>query len=184
MGNLTLVTGGVRSGKSSWTLKQAGLLSAAHKIFIATAEPFDDEMRARISDHQIERGKEWETVEAPLDLPGAVRALGNDTTAIIDCCTVWLGNIWHRTSGDDQKMMDAVDDLLTALREFKERSGGTLYMVTNEVGWGIVPPEPDTRRYRDVIGKLNQLVASEADEVYMCVAGIAVSIKKSHSRSI
>lgn len=182
MGTLTLVTGGVRSGKSSWALQQGNLLSASEKVFIATAEPFDQEMCKRIADHRLERGENWKTVEAPLRPGDAVRGVGNDSVVIIDCCTVWIGNVWHKSSGNEDSMNAAAEDLLSAVREWRQRSHGALFVVSNEVGWGIVPPDPQTRRYRDIIGKLNQRFAREADEVYLCVAGIAVPIKKNNGR--
>ncbi|NLE01533.1 MAG: bifunctional adenosylcobinamide kinase/adenosylcobinamide-phosphate guanylyltransferase [Fibrobacter sp.] len=177
MGKLVLITGGVRSGKSSWALAEANKLSSDNKIFIATALPFDDEMRLRIDNHQKERGKEWQTVEAPENLAEVITIVDPEAIIVVDCCTVWLGNIWHRYSADVNEMGNATDELLNALRSWQERSRGVLFVISNEVGLGIVPHDAGIRLYRDTIGLLNQRIARIADEVYLCVSGIAVPVK-------
>lgn len=177
MGKIVLVTGGVRSGKSSWALEQANSNLLANKVFIATAEPFDDEMQLRITNHRNERGAGWSTLEEPENLAAAVNSLKDNSVAVIDCCTVWLGNIWHSSDSDPDTLTSKVDSFLDSLCSWKSRAEGVLYIVSNEVGWGIVPLDESVRRYRDTIGKLNQNIARIADNVYLCVAGIAVSIK-------
>ena len=153
---------------------QQNLLSASEKVFIATANL---STRRCLAYRRSSPG----TRKAGLlrhRSQGAVRGVGNDSVVIIDCCTVWIGNVWHKSSGNGDSMNAAGD--LSLLSGVAARSHGA--QVSNEVGWGIVPPDPQTRRYRDIIGKLNQRFAREADEVYLCVAGIAVPIKKNNGR--
>lgn len=177
MGKLILITGGVRSGKSAWTLAEGNRLSAPRKFFIATAEPIDDEMRIRIVAHRKARNASWQTIEAPIQLGDSIRTLTPESIAIIDCCTVWLGNIWHHSKGNTDSLDKAVKGLLEAFDWWKRRDMGTIFVVTNEVGWGIVPHDAGIRCYRDVIGVMNQRIASMANNVYLCVSGIAVCIK-------
>jgi len=183
MGKIVLVTGGVRSGKSSWALAEANQLSSGNKMFIATAEPIDDEMRLRINKHQLERGETWQTIEAPERLAEAIASTPNEAIMIVDCCTVWLGNVWHRSNADINKMNDAIDGLLLSMRSWQEQNSGVMFVISNEVGWGIVPHEAGVRLYRDTIGTLNQRIAQIAEDVFMCVSGIAVLIKN-RTRSV
>ena len=177
MGKIVLVTGGARSGKSSWALTEANRLSSPDKLFIATAEPFDDEMKLRIRNHQQERGQSWQTVEAPVLLAEAIQSAPPEASVIVDCCTVWLGNIWHRSNSGIKKMQQAINNLIHSVEKWRQLSNGTIFIISNEVGWGIVPHDAGVRLYRDVIGAMNQQIAAIADEVYLCVAGIAVCIK-------
>ncbi len=178
MGKVVLITGGVRSGKSAWALQRADESSQNQKVFIATAESFDEEMKERIVNHQKERGKKWRTIEEPHDLAGTLDNLKDGTVAIIDCCTVWLGNIWHQFGDSDAVFEKHTEMFVQALQLWCDSDReGEVIIVSNEVGWGIVPLEKSVRRYRDWAGKLNQRIASIADEVYLCVAGIGVRIK-------
>lgn len=175
---LTLVTGGARSGKSTFALDQARAVQGK-KRFIATAVPFDDEMRERIAKHQGEREKEgFMTVEAPDDLAGAVRDIPAETAvAVVDCLTVWLGNVFHRYEANDAAVLREVDNLVEAVRSCKKR----ILIVTNEVGSGIVPENPLARRFRDMQGLLNRKVAEVCDTVYLVVCGIPVKIKSQNT---
>ena len=177
MAEVILITGGARSGKSREALRLAE--EFPRRVFIATAEPFDDEMRDRIARHREERGPGWRTIEAPLDLAGALRSVGDPEAAVvIDCLTVWLGNLMHR----DEKMTDEAPpcaDLLHALTTAENRR---IILVTNETGMGIVPADALSRRFQDVAGRLNQQVAALADRVILTVCGIAMTIKPSPGR--
>jgi adenosylcobinamide kinase/adenosylcobinamide-phosphate guanylyltransferase len=143
-------------------------------VYIATATPGDDEMRERIENHKRSRGMNWNTIEETLDLSGAVTSLGGEGTVVIDCLTLWLTNLMMQD-------MEAFEDvaakkareLADALHTFK----GTAIVVSNEVGLGIVPENALSRRFRDVAGTANKIIASAADEVYLVVSGIPVKIK-------
>jgi adenosylcobinamide kinase/adenosylcobinamide-phosphate guanylyltransferase len=167
----TLVTGGSRSGKSRRALELA--LPRNGKAFIATAEAVDDEMRARIAKHRLDRGEEFFTVEEPFDIAGAVRSLPNGIeVAVIDCLTVWLGNLVHRHDGAAQPFPE-----VPALVELVRDSPCDLIIVTNEVGMGIVPANELGRHFRDLAGTVNQAIATLADEVVLMVSGIPIVIK-------
>jgi len=167
--SLTFVLGGARSGKSSYALAQARRLSSGPLTMIATAQALDAEMAARIARHQAERDDDWTTVEAPLDLAGAVRRLGPGEVAVIDCLTLWLTN---------QMLAEAeIAPAVAALIEAFAQSPARLIVISNEVGQGIVPDNPLARRFRDEAGWMHQQVAAAADRVVMVVAGLPVVLK-------
>jgi len=171
MNTVTLITGGCRSGKSRHAIALARPYE--RPVFIATAQAFDDEMRARIEKHQTERGPDFDTIEEPCDLAGALRRLSpTSNVALIDCLTVWLSNLMHR-HGESTETYPEVTDFLSAI----EKPPCDLLIVTNEVGLGIVPENDLARRYRDLAGILNQEVARRADRVIMTVCGIPLKIK-------
>ena len=174
MGTITLVTGGSRSGKSTFAFKEASRFPQP-RTFVATAIAFDDEMRDRIAKHQTERAGTFETVEAPYDLSACIDGIGSRTSVVlIDCLTVWLGNLFHRCEENEQSILEQVDLLCQAV----VRSPHRLFLVTNEVGMGIVPENRMARHFRDVAGIVNQRIAAIADEVHLCCCGIAIPIKK------
>ena len=146
--SLTFVLGGARSGKTSYALREAWNHSGKRRVMIATAQAHDAEMAERIARHQAERGEGWVTVEAPLDLAGAVAALGAGDVAVVDCLTLWLTN--HLLADADLGRQVAGLAL----------SAATLYVVSNEVGQGIVPDNALARRFRDEAGWMNQAVAA------------------------
>ena len=169
---LTLVLGGARSGKSRYAQTQAEQAAEAAgrtPLFIATAEAFDDEMRDRIARHQAERGDAWRQIEAPLELAEAVRALSAKDVAVIDCLTLWLSNQML----NERDLNASIEDLTKAL----SACPATLWVVSNEVGWSLVPDNPLGRRFRDEAGRLNQRVAAVADTAYLIVAGMRLSLK-------
>lgn len=177
--SLTLLLGGVRAGKSGRALALAAEMAGAKPVlFVATAQPFDDEMRRRIDAHQHERPAHWRTLESPLDPAGDLRAHLNDGGAygaiVVDCLTVWMGNLL-------MSLPDAADaEALAAERasQLVEALHGTdAIVVSNEVGLGVVPPTPLGRRYRDALGRANQIVAAAADVVTLMVAGIELPLK-------
>lgn len=174
MAQVTLVTGGARSGKSRHAL--ALMEPYAKRAFIATAEAIDEEMRDRIARHQAERADSFITVEAPVHLGEAIRSLPEDIeAAVVDCLTVWLGNLMHYYGEDEAGLGARVEELLAALRE----PPCYLVIVTNELGMGIVPDNELARRFRDLAGWLNQDVAALADEAVLVVSGIPLHLKRS-----
>lgn len=163
------VIGGARSGKSRYAQARAEATGLS-PVFIATAQPFDGEMRDRIARHQADRCDEWETVEAPLDLAGAVGRYGApDRVLLIDCITLWITNLLL-SDGD-------IPAALAAFTSEIGRTKGPLILVSNEVGCGIVPENALARRFRDEAGWVNQHLASSVDEVQLVVAGIPLRLK-------
>jgi adenosylcobinamide kinase/adenosylcobinamide-phosphate guanylyltransferase len=175
MGTITLITGGARSGKSAHALALASESGGDPKqaAFIATAEPLDDEMRARIAHHRAMRPREFETIEESLKIADAIRALdGRATIVIVDCLTLWVSNLMQAGMSDDE-IFASVENLAQAL----ERAPFPSVIVTGEVGSGIVPNHPTARRFRDLLGWTNQKIAARADSVLMMVAGLPMRVK-------
>jgi adenosylcobinamide kinase/adenosylcobinamide-phosphate guanylyltransferase len=173
MKKIVLVIGGCKSGKSRYALERVDRLAVRHKIFIATSVPFDDEMKDRIDRHRNERGSDWETVEAPDRLADAIQSnSGDDRGLLVDCLTLWINNLLMGST-DEKLLQRHVTELAKTLNQI----GGPIYLVSNEVGAGIVPQNPLARQFRDLAGTVNQAIASLADEVVWMVAGIPVKIK-------
>lgn len=169
---LYFITGGARSGKSSFAEKLA-LDRAGKRAYIATAQALDAEMSARIEQHRIKRGNSWDTYEEPLAVAELLRKLANRyEIVLLDCLTLWLSNVMAHTDGDGA-VAARTDELVKAAKDF----GGVCIVVSNEVGLGIVPDNPLARKYRDFAGILNQKVAQAADEVYFTASGIPLKIK-------
>jgi adenosylcobinamide kinase / adenosylcobinamide-phosphate guanylyltransferase len=193
---LILILGGARSGKSAFAQRLAAN-SSRPVAFIATATASDDEMRERIARHRASRPKGWYTLEEPLDLARAARQAAElADVVLLDCVTLWLGNVLlqasgqHETDDEDEEELHTTGGLFDegALKECVAllavvKSLGpnkTLIVVTNEVGLGIVPAYPLGRHYRDTLGYINQRLAEAAEQVYLMVAGLAVDIKRLH----
>jgi len=171
MKHITLITGGGRSGKSAYALKIAK--KCKKKAFIATAQPFDDEMKERIALHKRDRDPSFFLIEEPYDLAGAIQSLpGEMEIAIIDCITVWVGNCLHKQESD-QKEIPGLQKFIESLKN----SPCDLLIVTNEVGMGIIPDNELSRKYRDIIGTINRRIADLAQQVILMVSGIPVVIK-------
>lgn len=164
---VALVGGGARSGKSRFALDYAAR-RFERPGFVATAQALDGEMRERISSHQAGRGPRWTTIEAPVDIAGAMRA-GACDGYLVDCLTLWLSNVMLPGVLDPEA---AMEQLVAELA-----SGPPCVVVTNEVGCGIVPESALARRFRDLAGSLNQKVAAVAEEVYWMAFGIALPVK-------
>lgn len=164
---IILVTGGARSGKSALAESLVSRLPGP-RVYIATAEARDDEMTQRIALHRDRRGAGWQTVEEPLDLPGALAASDGQGGRLVDCLTLWLSNAMM--AGDPGAQVQA---LCAALRGQKS----PVVLVTNELGLGIVPENALARRFRDEHGWMNQAVAALADEVWMAISGLPLRLK-------
>lgn len=165
-GLFILVGGGVRSGKSAFALRRAHALGV-RRTFIATAEPFDDDMRARAAAHREERGDAFVTVEAPRALPEALaRAAGAADVVVIDCLTLWLSNLLlaERSAGEIAAEVARLGEAIAA-------SPAHVVLVSNEVGMGVVPDSALGRTFRDVAGRAHQALAARADELYFAMMG-------------
>ena len=173
MNKKVFVIGGCRSGKSNHALELAEKMATNDRIFIATCVAQDGEMRQRVAKHQQNRNQSWKTIEAPLQLPQAI--MDNARTegvVLVDCLTLWINNLlMENESAPDVE--NQISKLLRALQS----ADGTVIMVSNEVGTGIVPENKLARVYRDLVGYVNQEVARSADRVVWVVAGIPVTIK-------
>lgn len=166
--HLTLVTGGARSGKS----RHAEILARATGLprrYVATAQALDDEMADRIAQHRADRGGDWETFEAPLDLGPALAVAPPQSVTLIDCATLWLTN--HLLAGHD------LPAAMAGLRAAIAACPGRVIVVTNEVGWGIVPGDALSRQFRDEQGRLNQRLAQDAGLVVAVMAGLPLALK-------
>jgi len=164
-----LVLGGARSGKSRYG---EGLVRQAigRSVYIATAEARDDEMATRISHHQIQRGEDWFLIEEPIALARRLREdlLPNDVV-LVDCLTLWLGNLMEKNISIEA----AVDDLMDALKKCPAR----IVLISNEIGWGIVPDNAMARAFRDDAGRLHQRLSAEIDAVIAVIAGLPLTLK-------
>lgn len=164
-----LVLGGARSGKSRTALQLAEQASL-QRIYVATAQAFDDEMRERIALHRLERDRSWQTVDAPFELPQAIQAQTAPNKAVlVDCLTLWLSNIVLAERDPPHE----TGRLIQAVRDAR----GPLILVSNEVGQGIVPSTPLGRSFRDEQGRLNQKIAEACDAVVFVAAGCPILLK-------
>jgi adenosylcobinamide kinase/adenosylcobinamide-phosphate guanylyltransferase len=166
---LTLILGGARSGKSRHA-EALVMAAASGGTYIATAEPGDAEMAARIAEHRSRRGDFWRTVEAPLDLAPAILAAADPARPIlVDCLTLWLSNLMLAGRVPEHE----AETLCAALRAAR----GPVVLVANEVGMGLVPETPLGREFRDAAGRLNQQVAALAARVVFVAAGLPLVLK-------
>lgn len=172
VGKLILILGGARSGKSRFALelaRQAG----GDVLFVATAEPGDEEMKHRIQAHRKARPAGWRTLEAPVGVGERIKGeLGKAQVVILDCLTLLVSNL---LGSEPQNQLE--ERLAQELEDLLHCGAPTLIVVSNEVGLGIVPDNPLARTYRDLLGQANQILAREADEVYLMVSGIPVHLK-------
>ena len=167
---LTLLTGGVRSGKSALAVQIAGD-QGADVVFIATAQPGDADMTARIERHRRDRPEGWSVVEEPLDLEGSLRNAPVDACVVVDCLTLWVSNLMLA-----EREEDAIEEQASgALAVVGHRSGPTI-VVTNEVGSGVHPTTELGRRYAEVLGRVNAMWGRAADDAYLVVAGRTVRL--------
>ena len=171
---VSLVLGGARSGKSAFAERLA--LQHEQCVYLATAEHIDQEMEQRIASHRARRAGQqqgaprWRTVEAPIELAAAIRReAAPQRCLLVDCLTVWLGNLMHHEQD--------IDSARAALLESLAESVGPVVLVANEVGLGIVPDNAQARRFRDLAGLLNQAVAAIAGHVVFLAAGLPMVLK-------
>ena len=169
---LVLVGGGVRSGKSTFALERARALGK-RRVFVATAQAFDDEMRDRITRHQAERSDDdFRTVEEPIELAQALARIEQADVVVIDCLTLWLSNLLLRDLTVSQ-IVERVDEVVAVLA----RRAFHAIVVTNEVGMGVVPESALGRAFRDVSGLAHQRLARVADEIDVAILGTVLRIK-------
>ncbi len=168
---LIFVLGGARSGKSSFALQQGKAKSP--RAFLATAEPLDAEMAGRIRMHQQSRGKRWATHEIPTQLTEWFEANGeNYACVVVDCLTLWLNNLL-REKVRPKQVSFYVKKLLQVVRNCPCQ----VVMVSNELGLGLVPGDAVSREFRDAAGRMNQMIAAEADDVHFLVSGLPLRLK-------
>lgn len=171
--SVMLVLGGVRSGKSGFAQRVAQ--SSGRVTFVATAERRDDaEMGAKIERHRAERPQAWMTIEEPLQLGRTIRTAGESCDVVlIDCLTLFAANLLEAYGDDSLKVQEEIDELCRSLRS----APCSVVLVSNEVGSGVVPAYELGRRFRDLVGEINQRVASTADTVLLLVAGMPLALK-------
>jgi adenosylcobinamide kinase/adenosylcobinamide-phosphate guanylyltransferase len=184
MGRIILVTGGARSGKSAFAEELAG---SGNVVCVATGEECDEEMAERIARHRRRRPAGWITIETRLELGKALAAAPSGASAVlVDCLATWTSNYlilldesegagWLRRVAELEERL--TEELLACIRTARE-AAWDLILVTNEVGYGVVPPTPLGRVFRDMLGRINRAAAAEADSVFMVVAGMAVDWKR------
>ncbi len=178
MGTLTLILGGARSGKSTWAERIARTEGGEHVLFVATAQPLDEEMRERIARHRSSRPPTWRTLETPRQVGATIRqAYRQERVIIVDCITVLVGNIFMDAPNDPVRVREnalaEADKLISVVQGLPAHT----LIISNEVGMGIVPITPLGRAYRDILGEVNQRIAAAADNVYLIVAGIPLVVK-------
>jgi len=170
-GRIILVLGGASSGKSEAALRLAG--SRGPRAFVATGQGLDDEMAARIARHQATRSADWETVEEPLEVEAWFANQGSRyRTILLDCVTLWLSNLVG-TGHKESIILARAGTLVQRMRTAAAR----VVIVSNELGFGLVPAEPSARAFRDIAGRVNQHIAAGADEVHLVVSGISLRLK-------
>ncbi len=172
MSRTIFITGGARSGKSRLAEELAGRLGAPLG-YIATGEPGDAEMRSRIERHRQRRGPQWQTIEESVSLQKALSENdGRFNAMLIDCVTLWLANLLGKY-GDPRGVLDDVSSLIALFPSLQT----PLFIVSNEVGMGIVPDNALARAFRDLAGEANELLAKAADEVYVMFSGLPMKLK-------
>jgi len=172
-GRVILVGGGARSGKSRFALEYARKLGP-RRLFVATAQAFDAEMRERIQRHQDERGADFTTVEEPLKLAqllGQLQDAQDVDVVVVDCLTLWLSNLVMQETSVE-RIENHVAEMVTTLKTRRQH----VVLVSNEVGLGIVPESALGRIFRDVAGRTHQRLAAEADEVYFAAMGLVLRL--------
>lgn len=186
MSDLVLITGGARSGKSSF----AELLAAQPGlpvIYIATAQVYDDEMAIRVKKHREQRPANWGLVEEPLAIPSVLENLRKENAVVLlDCVTLWLTNLLladypEGSSNDPFRYDEKEKEILHQVRavaQLAQEITPQVLLVSNEVGQGIVPDNPLSRAYRDLAGRANQILGHAANKVYYVVAGYPIEVKE------
>lgn len=176
--HILYISGGSRSGKSRYAEQRAAAIPGP-RTYIATCPVIDNEMAARIELHRQQRaGQGWITIEEPLNLPLALRDCQNNAVVLVDCITLWINNLLYTAGQRQQELTEEQIAEHTRQVIAAARLGArTVIFVTNELGMGLVPADAVSRRYRDLIGRSNQLLAAAADEVVFMVSGLPLQIK-------
>jgi adenosylcobinamide kinase/adenosylcobinamide-phosphate guanylyltransferase len=186
LSRLILVLGGARSGKSSFAEEIVAKLGGLDVTYLATSEVRDQEMKQRVQLHRCSRPREWTTIEEPKSISEVLANLKQGAVVLLDCLTLLISNLLleEQELGEDEydfsekdKEEVIVEEIEKIIAEVRKRNL-TLVIVSNEVGQGLVPPYKLGRVYRDIVGRANQLVASEADEVYITYVGLPIEIKE------
>ncbi len=173
MAKLIFISGGARSGKSSYALQRAEEHSG-ELLYLATGAADDSEMAERIARHQQERGPRWQTVEEPLEIGRAlVRSSPGKSVAILDCVTLWVTNLLLQENCSEQEILGRVNTFLEQVHPLDM----SVYIITNEVGQGIVPENDLARLFRDIAGRVNQRLAAGADEAWVVISGLPLQLK-------
>lgn len=178
MARVILVTGGSRSGKSDYAQRRAESLPGP-RYFVATCPRIDEEMDRRIEKHREARSNVlWQTIEETIEPARALLSGDENAVYLIDCITLWINNLVYEEDKaghtfSEEEMTRKCKELIAAAKE----ASGTVFMVTNEVGSGIVPENAAARHYRDLVGRCNQVLAAGADEVFLVVCGIPMKLK-------
>ncbi|MFW6022926.1 MAG: bifunctional adenosylcobinamide kinase/adenosylcobinamide-phosphate guanylyltransferase [Halanaerobiaceae bacterium] len=183
---ITLILGGARSGKSRFAEKMARYYGKDDVVYIATAEIRDDEMKERIRKHQFSRPDCWQTIEAPYRAAEEIGNLNKKQVILLDCMTVLVSNILMKGRDADEKEKDfnfpgreeEIVGVVASILETARKLELNLIIVSNQVGNGLIPVYKSGRDYRDIIGRVNQLIAEKADKVYLCTAGLPIEIKQ------
>ena len=169
----TLVLGGCKSGKSSYAQALAESISKENRVYLATCVPLDDEMQDRVDKHREDRDDSWATLEEAMEVPLAIKKAGETAGVILlDCITLWLTNLFLTDMG-----LKAVHDKVDELVESISQCPCPVVVVSNELGWGVVPENGMARRFRDLAGLVNQQLAACMDRVVMTVAGLPMTLK-------
>jgi adenosylcobinamide kinase/adenosylcobinamide-phosphate guanylyltransferase len=177
--DIILVTGGARSGKSSFALQLAETF-AGRKAYIATSPVIDSELEERVKRHRREReGRGWHTFEEQSELAALIEERADFDVLLVDCLTLWVNNLMYLYG--ERASEDLIAEKCASLLAACRTHGGKILFVTNEVGMGIVPENDIARRYRDLIGRCNQMIASEAATVFLVSCGIPMQIKGENS---
>jgi adenosylcobinamide kinase/adenosylcobinamide-phosphate guanylyltransferase len=171
---LIFITGGRRSGKSAYAL-DLGETLGEERLFIATGEPIDDEMTERIERHQRERGDRWDTIEEPVRVSEAIEGAASYDVILLDCMTLWLSQIAYK-NGEAVSEAEVLKEI-TTLADTCTAAPATVIAVSNELGMGIIPDNPVARKFSDLSGHMNRIMAAHADEAVLVVSGIPVKIK-------
>ncbi|MCM8785672.1 MAG: bifunctional adenosylcobinamide kinase/adenosylcobinamide-phosphate guanylyltransferase [Candidatus Omnitrophica bacterium] len=168
MGKIIFITGPVRSGKSRFAVKIAKE-KFKNVVFIATGKPIDDEMKERIKKHKESRPKEWKTIEEEIDIENFIK---NGNAYIIDCLTTWITNLIVN-GYKEKEIIRKVEKLIENIR----KTNSSAIIISNEVGWGIVPENKLARDFRDIIGNIHQIIVEKSDIFYLIVAGVPLKLK-------
>ncbi|EPG73710.1 putative bifunctional adenosylcobalamin biosynthesis protein CobU [Leptospira fainei serovar Hurstbridge str. BUT 6] len=182
MADISFITGGCRSGKSRFALENSNALTGS-KIFVATCPKIDDEMDQRIQKHREERkDQNWETIEEPLELYNVFRNLSSKESKVVlvDCLSLWINNLLFKYQNENRVLDESLirEATVKFLNAARSSFPGKVIFVSNEIGLGVVPESPLIRIYRDLLGTCNQIVAAEADEVFLLISGIPIKLKQ------